>query len=166
MATTKKTKRKTRKPRDSEIHFYKKVEPYSSPFVKKIILGIIFASILFVLIDLFLLTVFTEERITKYYIAELASDYYEDYFYEGVINSDSFKESGSNLESAMKDYGKYGLPTIALKDLITHENQNTAPHANYILERCDDTATTVKFLPYSPYSKTDYNVEYTYACNF
>lgn len=166
MVTNKKTKRKSRKTKDSEPHFYRKVEPQSSPFAKIIILGVIFASILFVLLDLFLLTVFTEERITKYYIEDLASDYYENYFYEGVINSDSFKEGGSNLESAMKDYGQYGLPAIALKDLITHEGQKTAPHADYVLRRCDDTATTVKFLPYSPYNRTDYAIEYTYACNF
>lgn len=148
------------KPRPAEFSDY-----CSSPLVKKIVIGVIFAVFLVTGIYVVYHFYLTNENVTKYRLSELASDYYENYFYEELTNSEAFKQNGS-LETVMENYNKYGLPRIALKDLIVHGEQKTTPYAGYLTNRCDENDTFVKFYPDPPYEKTSYHFEYTYACNF
>ncbi len=133
--------------------------------VQKLILSIIMAAVLIVIIVLISAFFFKPENIVKSKISAIASDYYENYFYERLINSETYQEVG-NIEKVMEKYQDSGLSPLNLRQLLLYDNQKNADSAPLLKKYCNEENTYVKFYPEPPYSKTSYRAEYTYSCNF
>ena len=132
---------------------------------RKIILAVIimaFAAVIAAVVSSFLLK---PERIVKSKLDSLASDYYENYYYEKFANSDQAK-SIDNLDSAMSKYVESGFARVTLRQLILHDAETNQSTADYVLKYCDKEGTYVIFYPESPFSRTSYHTEFTYSCAF
>ena len=103
------------------------------------------------------------ERQVKLKFEALATNYYENIFYNDLITSDDFS---GNPQQALEKYAGTGLAPITLRQLILHDDTAAKDAADYLLKYCDENETRVIFFPEPSYSKTSYRAEYIYACNF
>ena len=142
----------------------KSKKPHYNP-IQKIILSIIFAVIIIVAITLIVAIFLKPENLVKSKISSLASDYYENYFYENLINSEKYNQI-NNLDEIMGKYQQSGLSSLTLRQLLLYDNQKNSDVAPFLKKYCNEENTYVKFYPEPPYSKTSYRTEYTYSCNF
>ncbi len=131
--------------------------------IQKIIIVII-VSVMAITIGFAIASFFLQpENLTKAKISNLATDYYENYLYENLINSEKFS---GNIDATMSEYKDRGLSTITLRQLLLHDQSKNASLANEIKNYCDEEKTTIKFYPDAPYSRGSYHVDYHYVCNF
>ena len=131
--------------------------------IQKIIIVII-VSVMAITIGFAIASFFLQpENLTKAKISNLATDYYENYLYENLINSEKFS---GNIDATMSEYRDRGLSTITLRQLLLHDQSKNASLANEIKNYCDEEKTTIKFYPDAPYSRSSYHVDYHYVCNF
>lgn len=131
--------------------------------VQKTIITVIILAVITTLVALIVSIFLKPERLAKSRIESMAKDYYENFIYEGLINS---KNYSGDLESTMKKYTEIGLTPITLRQLILHNPEKTAKFAESLRESCDIERTTVKYYPKAPFSRSDYLVDYHYICNF
>lgn len=143
----------------------KKRQPTKAPLssTQKIIIIIIILAVIFTLIGVVASIFLQPERLTKSRIESLASDYYENYLYENLINSENFS---GDLEATMNKHIEIGFTPITLRQLILHDQEKTASIADSLRSNCDVERTTIKFYPEPPFGRTNYHVKYNYICNF
>lgn len=90
-------------------------------------------------------------------LESLAKDYYENYYYDSL----------ENPAEVLAEFRETGLPTAYLRKLLAFDNGRHAASAEVFDSakyKCDTNTTGVKIFPEEPYGKTDYRVEYKYAC--
>lgn len=138
---------------------------YFSGPAKKLILFVIIFAMFTVIVAVICAVFLNHEARVKSQISALAADYYENYFYESLINS-SKSQSDSNINSVMEKYNPAGLSPLTLSDLLTYDNQKNNRYAGFLSEYCDIDNTFIKLYPDPPYERTSYHAEYTYSCNF
>lgn len=134
---------------------------YPDSPAKKIILTIIILVFCIVIVALLCSFFLNNERVTKANLDSLASDYYENHFFENLKNSNQV-----DLEAALKKYETYGSAPVTLRQLLIYAKQNNINYSKNLTEYCDENLTYVRFYPNPPYSKTSYHAEYSYSCNF
>ena len=134
----------------------------SADYARKFILIIIPIMIIIVVIAVACIFIFNPEQQVKSKLNDLASEYYENVFYENMLNSNEY--SGNSAKSLAK-YESTGLTPMKLHQLILL-NENTSVDTDYITDYCNDEQTTIKYYPKPPYSKNSYEIEFTYYCNF
>lgn len=134
-------------------------------FAKIIILVVIIIAAIIVIFAVIHSLIFTPEAITKSNLSKLASDYYENYYYESIVNSKEF-QSLDNVDSAMNKYTKKGFPKIKLQQLILQNQSSNQELTNQILKYCDEDSTIITFYPELPFDRTSYHVEFDYSCLF
>lgn len=122
-----------------------------------IILIIIVASIGFLFVFLN-----RPENIVKTEIDQLASHYYEDIFYENMLNSKNF--SGDAAQTLSK-YTESGISPLTLRQLVSIDSFSSSKK-DYLYSYCDESSTLVRFYPDPPYSRTSYHTDIVYSCNF
>jgi hypothetical protein len=129
--------------------------------IQKIIIFII--SFLFVLVVCYLIYAYTHtpENMAKSKIENLASNYYENFLYQNIIESGE-KDPARVLES----YKDTGLSIVYLRQLLIHKETDDTELMNFLTEQCDENKTSVKYYPEPPYTKTSYRIEYNYSCEF
>lgn len=103
------------------------------------------------------------ERLVKQKVESIAANYYENVIYESMINSDQYS---GNPADALEKYTVRGMTPITLRQILLLDEAISTDDDKYLRAQCDVNATSVRFFPDSPFSRTDYHVEYTYACNF
>lgn len=97
-------------------------------------------------------------------IETLASNYYENVFYQNMLNSPNYS---GDPEKALAPHAARGLSPVTLRQLILNEHLAlSSTEADYLLKYCDEEATSIKFYPDPPFSRTAYHTEITYSCNF
>ena len=96
-------------------------------------------------------------------IEALATNYYENVFYENMLNSDQFS---GDAKATLEKHNTRGLAIITLRQLLLQDQATTTDIADYLLTYCDQDTTTVHIYPEPPYTRTAYRIEYNYACNF
>lgn len=145
----------------------KKSKTHKNKFsnVQIITLAIIIISIIVVFISLIAAIIMQPERQIHGTIEKLASEYYEDYYYEIIINSEEFKNQ-PDLNSVLGKYQEKGFSAIPLSELLLYDSQKNQAYANFLTKYCDENETTIKFYPDPPFEKTSYHTEYSYSCNF
>ena len=127
-----------------------------------VIIGVVMALVIFLVV----FSVFnTSENQIKSRITRLATDYYENYFYDDFTSSPEFAKI-DDLDTAMEKYTRRGFASISLRQLLLHDPAHTAEDANYLKSRCDENKSFIQIFPEPPYDKTSYHIEYTYSCNF
>lgn len=128
------------------------------PPIKKIILSII----IFLFILVIILTIFaifnTPEKRVKSEIEHLTHDYYENYLYPKI------SENAKDISETLEKYQEKGLSPILLRQLLFSDRKDQKT-IQFLRNHCDENKTAVRFYPEPPFSKTSYNVEYTYNCN-
>lgn len=140
-----------------------KSTPHSVFSPRNIILAVIIA-VTIVVCGSFIASIFLKpERLVPQQIEALATNYYENVFYENMLNSDQFS---GDAEATLSEYSIRGLAIITLRQLLLQDEAATADVADYLRNYCDENATTVHFYPEPPYTRTAYRTEYNYACNY
>ena len=131
--------------------------------VQKIILGVIVVASITIVIATISVLNSRPENIVKSKIETLASDYYENVIYQGILDSKQF--SGDITETLQK-YTETGLSPVTLRELLLHDTKKSADFSSLIKEYCNQEMTTVKYYPEAPFAKSSYRVVYSYSCDF
>ncbi|MBR3172484.1 hypothetical protein IKF21_01010 [Candidatus Saccharibacteria bacterium] len=134
-----------------------------SNFARKYLLFLIPIMTVVVIGTVACIFIFNPEQQVKSKLSSLAQHYYEDYFYTNLENSDQFS---GDAEKALQKYEDKGLPPVTLRQLILANKASDSSDATFLSKHCDNGATSVKFYPEVPYTRTSYHVEYAYSCNF
>lgn len=134
-----------------------------SPLVKKIILTIIIIAMILVVSITTYSLIFTKENQIKWQFSKIATDYYENYYYQNLIKSSSNTE---DIYKYLEDHHEKGLQNITLNILLSYDNQKISDHKNLLSENCDRNSTFIKIYPDPPYDKKSYHIEYTYSCGY
>lgn len=153
--------------KSSRVHLSKSRTPFLHPstFAGKVVLVVILLAF-FAVIAATISSIFSSpERMVKSRLDSLASDYYEKYYYEHLSNSEHFK-SGDNLDAIMDKYVKAGFSPVTLRELTLQNPSLSKSEIEYVLKYCDEDATRVTIYPESPFKRTSYHTEFTYACTF
>ena len=129
------------------------------------IITIIIATLSVASLSIYYLLAPTPEEIALSRLDQLASNYYEQYFYDKFANSANF-QSLENVDSAMDKYVKTGFSKVTLRQLAIHDRTTASPISDQPLEYCDEESTFVIFYPEPPFERTSYHTEFTYSCAF
>ena len=127
---------------------------------QKIILIVIVSAIITVFIALTCSLILNPENNTKTKISQLATEYYEDYFYPNVFSGNK------DMSEILNRYTDTGLAKVSLRQLILSNSNLSPADVNFIRQHCDENTTFVQFFPTDPYNKTSYHTECTYSCSF
>ena len=103
------------------------------------------------------------EFIGKDGLAKLATDYYENDFYDTILQIDT---SSQPLAERLERYSKIGFAEVYLRQLLILKGEKYQKAATYLKKHCDENRTYVRYYPDSPYGRKDYHIEYAYSCNF
>lgn len=107
------------------------------------------------------------ERLALKELQFIARDYYENYFYQNYLNEHTY-EDGLDIEEAFSAYTAKGFPAVRLRQLLLYDGgKYAASRAYFEAERftCDENLTSVTYVPYAPFGRTDYTVSYdTTSC--
>ena len=155
------------KRKNKSLSYYRYQRPRSvhqSNLAKKIVLIVILLAAITVIIGSILSTVLTTENQVKATIDSIASDYYENYFYETLYSSPEFDRD--NPGAILEEYQEKGLSTLALRDLLLYDDQRHYNDYDYLTKYCDINQTFIQFFPDPPYDKSSYHTKITYSCNF
>ena len=125
---------------------------------------VVIALAMMVVILAILTSVFNKpETIVKSKIETVASDYYENYYYEKVLDN---TPSNVSMSDVLGQYTKSGVTTVSLRQLMLSDGWRHADAEAVLYNYCDPDETRVQFYPEEPFGKRDYRVEYKYACIF
>ena len=127
--------------------------------IQKLTLAVIILAIFTVIIAVICALIFDTERAVKSTISSLATDYYENYFYENISTGNK------DMTKTMEKFADTGFSKVTLRQLLLYNQQNSN-YKDLLLKHCDENTTSVTFYPESPYSKTSYRTEYSYSCSF
>ncbi len=100
----------------------------------------------------------TPERSVKSKIENIASDYYENYFYKKIVKNGTTDVIGK--------YKETGFARVYFRQFLLYDNEKYASEAPLIKKYCDENSSFVIFYPDPPYGQTNYHVEYNYSCEF
>ena len=103
------------------------------------------------------------ENIIKSKIVAIAEDYYENYFYEKILEN---TPSDKSMSEVMHRYEKKGFTAVSLRQLMLFDGKRHAEAEAVLYNYCDPDDTEVHFYPEEPFGVKDYRVEYKYACIF
>ena len=98
------------------------------------------------------------------HIANLATDYYEHYFFPD-LESSIHTNSASDISEVLTAYTETGFTKVPLRQILSH-TEHSDDITNVIIERCDTNHTFVHFFPEPPFNATSYHTSYDYSCNF
>jgi len=125
----------------------------------KIARNTILTVILFLMLIVTGFTIFsfiaTPEFLVKREIENIATDYYENYFYPSIPNP-----------SGLDSYLQSGFARVNLRQLLLYDNRKHYASMEYLSSYCDLDKTQIKVYPEKPFEKKSYRVEYTYSCKF
>lgn len=143
---------------------FPQTQPISNSIVaRKIILIIILLATIIVASVIIFALFFTPENKTKTTISSIASDYYENYLYQNVVDANKTNE---DIATTLQTYTDSGFSHIQLRQLLIYYASTKLESTRFISDHCNADQTLLKFYPKPPYSRTDYYIEYTYACDF
>ena len=131
--------------------------------IKRTIVTVIILAILMVILAVLAYIFYTPERIVKLKIENIATDYYENFFYQDIVK---YKTTESQLTATMQKYEQKGFAKVALQQLLLYDNQKHADAASTLKEYCDETQTYITIYPEYPYGQKDYRIDYNYSCEF
>ena len=156
---------KTKKRRKVNFNSGRRSSKSSVNSAQKTILIVIAIASITVAFGIIYVIFFNSEKMVKSQISALATDYYENYFYQKLQNSEQFKQL-QDPATALEKYHTDGLSPVTLNDLLLYDNQKNIKYSEYLTKYCDENATVVKFYMDPPYDRTSYHTEITYSCNF
>jgi len=146
--------------KSSRIAHNKKVDRQIFKGARRTVLTIIGLAMLTVILTM-LLTFFAKpEHIIKHEIENIASDYYENFFYPELTTDNA------SFEQVMERYTKVGLSRISLRQLLLFDEERYSSASDIVKTYCDENETFIQIYPEPPFGRTDYHIDYHYACIF
>ena len=139
--------------------------PPAATFARGLIIAVILLACVAVTVSVVSSFLLNDEAITKSQISTLAADYYENYFYPLLVNSEKFQQL-EDQNAVMDKYHLRGVDVLTLSDLLLYDHQRNATYADYLSSQCDINSTLIRIYPDPPYDVKSYHVEYVYSCNF
>ena len=130
---------------------------------RRTILAVILLAMLSVILALLLTVFMNPERVSTIKIESIATDYYENHYYDRLL---TYATTNDALESLMSRYTNSGFSKVTLKQLLLFDNKRHFADSDYLSRYCDLDATYIQIFPDSPFSRTDYHIDYHYACEF
>ena len=131
--------------------------------IRNTIITVILLAMITVVLAVLAVIFNTPERVVKSKIESIAADYYENFFYQSIVE---YKTTQKELEKTMQKYEKDGFSRITLQQLLLYDNQKHADAAETLKNYCNESETAVTIYPKAPYGQKDYHVEYDYSCEF
>lgn len=135
--------------------------------IKKEILiigGVVLAVIVAIVLGIVIFSKKSNEKQLEGYMKELASSFYEDFYWKGAGNTDAAKAEflGKYAESGIK---------IDLDNLSRYNGEKVEELVSKMVngktkKECNRENTKVTIYPKEPYGKSDYTVEVTLDCGF
>lgn len=135
-----------------------------APLSKKIIIVAIIVLFIVVAASVIISFFLTPEKRIKSELTNLATDYYENYYYDNLVDLSAYKTE-DELRAAMEKYERRGFSQISLRHLLL-EYRNSSIDTSLLKNHCDENRTFINIFPEYPYTKTSYHIEYTYSCDF
>ena len=103
------------------------------------------------------------EYATEREINALAKDYYENYFYDKLVEN-----AGDNsISDIMSAYAEKGMEPVKLRQFFVYDNarhQDSEKIFTTAEYPCNTNTSTVRYTPVAPYGKTDYTYEVNLSC--
>ena len=130
---------------------------------KRTMMAVILLAMFAVMLGALSLFFIKPENIVKQKVEEIAKDYYENYFYQKILDN---APSNKTMGEILKKYVKTGFTEMPLRQLILFDNQRHVDMEETFEKYCDLDDTVLHFYPVEPFGVTDYRVEYKYACIF
>ena len=130
---------------------------------KRTMMAVILLAMFAVMLGALSLFFVKPENIVKTRVEEIAKDYYENYFYQKILDN---APSDKTMGEILKKYVNTGFTEVPLKQLVLFDNQRHAEAEDVFKKYCDLDETIVHFYPVEPFGVEDYRVEYKYACIF
>ena len=131
--------------------------------IRRTIIGVILLAMLAVILAL-LTSIFTNpESLVTHRIESITADYYENYFYPRI---EAYGTTDKSLSEILSSYTDTGFSKVTLYQLLLFDSERYASSAALLTDYCDPESTYVKIYPTAPFTKSDYRVDYYYACNF
>ena len=143
----------------------------SDDFAKKSILTVIgLAMLVMILFTLFWL-IATPEHLTKRSIENIVNDYYQNYLYTSILDSnnitpETFSEHKEDIDRIFGHYKEPGFARLTLRQLLLYDNQRHKASMPELSKYCNLDQTLIKIYPDFPYERGDYHIDYTYSCKF
>ena len=128
-----------------------------------VILGIVVVSMLLVGIAMLVSFMNNTEAIVTNKIEAIPADYYENYFYPRI---EKYSTEDKTLADMMTPYTETGFSKVTLRQLLLFDSERYSSSADYLTEHCSSESTYVKIYPEEPFGRSNYHVEYHYACTF
>ena len=115
----------------------------------------------------------TPEFLVKREVESITKDYYENYFYPQILENNSLSRDESDpavlepiMSEALKRYIEHGFARVSLRQLTLYDDRRHGASASALSEYCNLDQTLIKIYPESPFTSTNYRVEYDYSCKF
>ena len=113
----------------------------------------------------------TPEYLIKNEITAIATDYYENYFYNKILNNNSLATdspdfSESTMEKIMEKYIDRGFANISLRQLLLYDDEKHVAATSLLEEYCNLDASNIRIYPEAPFDRQNYRVDYKYSCKF
>ena len=134
------------------------------PIARKFTILAIVVGIGLVFFNLGAHAIFDPKKLAENELQRLAKDYYENYYYD--VFTQKIPEGDFNL--AFTTYSEYGFPKTYLRELLLFDDGRNATSRAYFDGQyyCNTNQTAIQIIPYPPYGRTDYEVKYTYDCEY
>lgn len=146
--------------KSSHIAHTKKLDRKIFKSSKRAVLTVIALAMLTVILTVLLSILSSPEHVVKTKISEITTDYYENYFYPHLTESDT------PLDETMSHYTEVGFSRVSLRQLLLFDSERYAGAASTITAYCDENETFIQIYPEPPFSSSDYRIDYHYACIF
>ena len=131
---------------------------------RKVAIGVVGGVVLGVVVLVLEMIYWTPERVLERRLEVMARDYYENYFYDRLMET-----TGEEGAEGLARYRETGLAPVPLRQLLlSQDGKWKEMKAGFNNEKysCDETKTTVQFFPVAPYNRGDYTLKTTRYCNF
>ncbi len=134
------------------------------PIARKFTAVAIFVCIGLVFFNLAAHAVLDPQKLAEGELEMLAKDYYENYYYDVFTNS----LPDEDYLVAFTTYSEYGFPKVYLRELLLFDDGKHAESRPYFEGQylCNTNRTSVTIIPYAPFGRTDYEVRYSYDCEW
>ena len=134
------------------------------PFARRFTTIAIILCLILVFFNLGAHAILDPRRIAENEMEKIATDYYENYYYDQFVQNVPENE----LSLAFTTYTDYGFPKVYLRELLLFDNSRHAASRAYFDGQytCNTNTTAIQIIPYAPFGKTDYKINYIYDCKY
>ncbi|MBR3257312.1 hypothetical protein IKG02_03460 [Candidatus Saccharibacteria bacterium] len=142
---------------------YKIKKKKSSDTTRKVIIAGIVVSSAMVILSIVVSVFFNDEAIAHRKFNQLVREYYEDYFYDKMMET----IEDDLVEKKLAKFAQSGVQPVTLRQVLLYQNGKNSEYKKYFdtgAFYCDKNNTEAIIYPEEPFGKKDYHIEFKYSC--